>query len=189
MGSIEAIEHELQKLKSDRVTVRVIDTGVGDITAADVQAVATTDKAIIVGFNVKTERVADDLAKRLGTEINTFNIIYDLSEWLEQALKNRTPEQIKSQVTGRAKILKHFSTQKNILVLGARVETGHLKVGQSVKVIRREIEISNGTIKNLQKIKSNVDKIDDGEFGLQLESKSEVVPGDHIEAFELKVIK
>ncbi len=189
LGSVEAIEHELEKLKSDRVVVRVIDTGVGDITATDVQAVATTKRAIIVGFNVKTKPAASDLANRLGTKIKTFSIIYDLSEWLEKALKNRTPEQIKPQVTGRAKILKHFSTQKHILVLGARVEKGHLKVGQSVKIIRREIEIGKGTIKNLQKIKSDVEKIEDGEFGLQLESKTEVVPGDHIEAFELVAIK
>ncbi len=188
LGSIEAVEYELKKFKSDRISVKVIGANVGDITAADVQAVSATKNAIIVGFNVKVERAATDLAERLGVEINTFSIIYELSKWLEAALKNRTPKQTETQVTGKAKILKHFSTQKNILVLGARIEEGWLKVGQSVKLTRRDIEIGSGMIENLQKIKANVDKVEEGEFGMQLESKSEIAPGDYIEAFNLIVV-
>ena len=180
--------HELKKFKSDRIAVKVIGANVGDITVADVQSVSATKDALIVGFNVKVERAATDLAKRLGVEINTFSIIYELSEWLETALKNRTPEKTEAQLTGRAKVLKHFSTQKNILVLGARVEEGYLEVGQSVKLTRRDIEIGSGVIKNLQKIKSNVTKVEEGEFGIQLESKNEIAPGDHIEAFNLVVV-
>ena len=168
--------------------VRVVSTGAGDITAADVQAVGATENSIIVGFNVKVEQAAIDLAKRMGVEIKTFNIIYELSEWLETALKERTPEKTEVQITGKAKILKHFSTQKNILVLGGRVDDGYLKVDQPVKITRRDIEIGNGTIKNLQRVKSDVDKVDDGEFGLQLESKNEIAPGDHINAFDLVTI-
>ncbi|MCA9363886.1 translation initiation factor IF-2 [Candidatus Kaiserbacteria bacterium] len=184
LGTIDAIRHEIGKLDSDRVIVRVIDAGVGNVTASDVQNVSATENAIIVGFNVKVERAAIDLAERLDVEIDTFSIIYELSEWLENALKNRTPKREEQRVTGRAKILKHFSTQKNAHVLGARHEEGSLASGQTVRILRRDIEIGMGTLKNLQQQKSNVNTITDGEFGMQMDAKIEPAPGDYIEAFE-----
>ncbi|KXK00346.1 MAG: Translation initiation factor IF-2 [Parcubacteria bacterium OLB19] len=158
LGAIEAIEHELSKFSSERINVRIIDTGVGDITASDVQNVSATKDAIIVGFTVKVERQAADLAERMGVEINTFDIIYELSDWLNTALKNRTPKMEEMIFTGKVKILKHFSTQKNTHVIGARVEEGHIKMNQKVKITRRDIEIGKGTIRNLQQQKSDVQK-------------------------------
>ena len=187
LGSVEAVEHELEKFTSDRIAIRVIDTGVGDVTAADVQNVSATENAIIVGFNVKVERAATDLSERLGVEIDTFDIIYDLAEWLETALKNRTPKKEEEQTTGKAKILKHFSTQKYTHVLGGRVDEGELKLGQTVKITRRDIEIGRGVIKNLQQVKSDTDTVKDGEFGMQVESKSEIAAGDYIEAFDVVI--
>jgi translation initiation factor IF-2 len=86
LGTIDAIVHELDKYKSDRIAVRIIGTGVGTISSNDVQNVSATENAIIVGFNVKPDRGAIDLAERLGVEIETFDIIYKLSEWLDEAL-------------------------------------------------------------------------------------------------------
>ncbi len=185
LGTIDAIEHELAGLASERITVRVIDTGVGPISVSDVQAVSATRDAIIVGFNVKVDREAKDLADRLGVEIDTFSVIYELSEWLHTALKNRTPKMEEKIVTGQAKVLKHFSTQKNTHVLGARVETGLLKFGTGVRILRRDIEVGRGTIKNLQQQKSDVKQVSEGEFGLQVDAKFEVAPGDIIEGFEV----
>lgn len=187
LGTIDAIEHELSKFTSDRIAIRVIDTGVGDITVSDIQNVSATKDAIVVGFNVKVERAATDLAERLGVEIDTFSIIYELSDWLNTALKNRTPKREEVVVTGKLKILKHFSTQKNTHVIGARVEEGVVKINQKVWITRRDIEIGKGTIKNLQQFKSDVQQISEGEFGMQLETKTEIAPGDHLEAFDLVV--
>jgi translation initiation factor IF-2 len=187
LGTIEAIEHELQKFTSDRINVRVIGTGVGDITTSDVQNVSATKDSIIVGFNVKVEREAEESAEKLGVEIDTFSIIYELSEWLNTALKNRTPKREEIVVTGKAKILKHFSTQKYTHVLGARVEDGIVKMNQKVRVLRRDIEIGKGQIKNLQQYKSDVQQIDEGEFGMQLETRTEIAPGDYLETFDIVV--
>jgi translation initiation factor IF-2 len=184
LGTIEAIEHELSKFSSDRIIVRVIDTGVGDITANDIQNVSATKDAIVVGFNVKVERQAQDLAERLGVEIDTFDIIYELSDWLNTALKNRTPRMEEMQVTGKVKVLKYFSSQKNLHVLGARAEEGVIKLGQRVKILRRDIEIGKGTVKNVQQYKSDVQQVSEGEFGLQLETKYEVAPGDYLEPYD-----
>lgn len=187
LGTLDAIHHELGKFQSDRVSVRVIDSGVGDITVSDVQNVSATKSAIIVGFNVKVERAAQDLADRLGVEIDTFDIIYELSEWLNTALKNRTPQQEEELVTGRAKILKHFSTQKYAHVLGGRVDNGSLSVGQHVRIMRRDIEIGRGVLKNLQQQKSDTQKVENGEFGMQLDSRTEIAAGDYIEAYTVVV--
>tara|TARA_B100000508_G_scaffold21526_1_gene14765 strand:- start:1492 stop:3000 length:1509 start_codon:yes stop_codon:yes gene_type:complete len=186
-GTIEAIEHELDKFESDRIAVRVIDSAVGDVTAADVQNVSATENAIIVGFGVKVERAAVDLAERLNVEIDTFDIIYELSEWLETALKNRTPKREEAVVSGKAKILVHFSTQKYTHVLGGRVEEGELKNGQKVRIVRRDIEVGTGTLKNLQQYKNDVESVNEGEFGMQVETRDTIAPGDIIEAFDLIV--
>jgi translation initiation factor IF-2 len=167
--------------------VKVIDTGVGDVNVSDVQNVSATKDAIIVGFNVKVERPAQDLADRVDVEIDTFSIIYELSEWLDTALKNRTPKMEEKVVTGKIKILKHFSVQKNIHVLGGRLDEGEIKLNQAVKILRRDIEIGTGVVKNLQQMKSDVEKITDGEFGIQLETRAEIAPGDYIEPYDTLV--
>lgn len=187
LGTIEAIEHELSKFTSERIAVRVIDTGVGNITSNDIQNVSATKDAIVVGFNVKVERQAADLAERLGVEIDTFDIIYELSDWLNTALKNRTPRVEEMKTTGKVKVLKYFSSQKNVHVLGARVEEGVIKLNQKVKITRRDVEIGKGTIKNLQQYKSDVQQVEEGEFGLQIDTKYEVAPGDHLEPYDIVI--
>ncbi|MEM9336540.1 MAG: translation initiation factor IF-2 [Patescibacteria group bacterium] len=187
LGTLDAIQHELDKFESDRIAIRVIDKRVGDVTATDVQNVSATENAIIVGFNVKVERAATDLAERLGVEIDTFDIIYELAEWLNTALKNRTPKMEEEKVTGKAKILKHFSTQKYTHVMGGRVEEGELKLGQNVRVMRRDILVGKGVVKNLQQMKSDVDVVKDDEFGMQIESRDDIAPGDIIEAYDIVV--
>ncbi len=187
LGTIDAIQHELDKFESDRIAVRVIDTGVGDINVSDVQNVSATKDAIIVGFNVNVERPAKELSERLDVEIDTFSIIYELSEWLETALKNRTPEKEEAVVTGTVKILKHFSTQKYTHVLGGRVEEGTIKMNQQVTILRRDIEIGSGVVKNLQQYKSDVEQVEEGEFGMQIETKAEITAGDHIKPFDMVI--
>jgi translation initiation factor IF-2 len=187
LGTIDAIKYELDKFESDRIVVRVIEASVGDITAADVQNVSATENSIIVGFNVKADRAATELAERLNVEIDTFSIIYELAEWLETALKNRTPRQEDEVITGKAKILVYFSTQKNTHVLGGRLDEGTLKLKQGVRIIRRDIVVGKGKLTNLQHMKQDVDSISDGEFGMQIESKTTLAPGDYIEGFDLVV--
>ena len=184
LGTIDAIEHEIAKFSSDRIRVEIINRGVGAVTENDVKNIGATTHAIIVGFNVSVDRSATDLAERLGVEIKTFDIIYKLSEWLTEALISRIPTQETEEKTGEAKILKAFSVQKNIHVLGGKVLEGSLSVNQTVKILRRDLEIGRGTLKNLQQQKADVKTVSDGEFGMQLETKAELVPTDTIAAFK-----
>jgi translation initiation factor IF-2 len=187
LGTIDAIKYELDKFESDRVAIRVIEASVGDITAADVQNVSATEDAIIVGFNVKADRAATELAERLEVEIDSFSIIYELSEWLNTALKNRTPKKEEEVTTGKAKILVYFSTQKNTHVLGGRLDEGAIKKGQGIRILRRDIEVGKGKLTNLQHAKQDVDSVSDGEFGMEIESKTTLAPGDYIEGFDTVV--
>lgn len=186
LGTIDAIQHELDKFESDRITVRVIDTGVGDISVSDVQNVSATKEAIIVGFNVKVERPAQDLADRLDVEIDTFSIIYELSEWLNTALKNRTPKLEEEVVTGTVKSLS-TSVPRRTFTYSEVVDEGVMKMNQKVKILRRDIEIGKGVIKNLQQMKSDVQQVDEGEFGMQLETRAEIAPGDYLKPFDTVV--
>lgn len=185
LGTLDAIKHELELFTSDRICVRTIDASIGPITDSDVQAVSATKDAIIVGFNVKIKRSAQDYANKLKVEINTFSIIYELAKWLDTALKERTPKVEEKVTTGHIKILKHFSTQKYSHILGGRVEDGLVKLGQSVHIFRRDINLGLGILKNLQQQKSDVKQVDEGEFGLQIDSRIEIAPGDILEAYEL----
>jgi len=187
LGTLDAIKHELAKFESDRIAVKVIDASVGDISVTDVQNVSATKNAIIVGFNVKVDRAAADLAERLNVEIDTFNIIYELSEWLETALKNRTPKREEERTTGEAKILATFSRQKNAHVLGGKIKEGELKKGQTVLIIRRDIEVGRGKIANLQQAKNDVSVVNNGEFGMHIEAKVDIAQGDIIRAFDIVV--
>lgn len=188
LGTIDAIRHEIEKQKNDRVSARVIGAAVGGITANDVQNVSATANAIILGFNVKVDRAATDLAERLGVEIQTFDIIYKLGEWLETALVKRTPQKEEERVSGKVKVLKHFSSQKHLYVLGGRLEEGTITLNQHVRVLRRDIVLGRGVVKNLQQQKSDVDRIAEGEFGMQLDTKVEVAPGDYLEAYDTVII-
>lgn len=187
LGSLEAIEHEIGSFESDRIAVRIIGSHVGPVSYSDVQFASATENAIIVGFNVPIERSAQELADRLNVEIDSFDIIYELADWIKTTLVNKTPKRAEEQERGRAKILKHFSQQKNVHVLGARVEGGALSLGQKVKVLRRDLEVGVGTLKNLQQHKQDTKSVEDGEFGLQLETKSDIVPGDVIVSYEVVV--
>ncbi len=188
LGTIDAIEHELAKFTSDRVQVRVIDKRVGTISASDVQNIHATKNAIILGFNVTVERAAEELALRLGVEIKTFSIIYELAEWLAGALKARIPTTEIEQKTGRAKILKLFSVQKNTYVMGGRVEDGILTVGEQLKILRRDLEIGRGKLLNLQQQKSDVQSVSHDEFGMQVDSRTDIAAGDYIETFRIETI-
>lgn len=186
-GTSEAVMHELDKLpKDERLEVRVVSHGVGPISEGDVRlAGAGAVPGIIVGFNVKVEREAHDLAERLGVEVAVFDIIYKLAEWLGAEILKRQPREKTEQKTGSAKIIKVFSYEKGRAVLGGRVDDGTLTQGQVVKVMRRDLELARGTVVSLQSQKLAVKKIESGgEFGAMIKLGAEPAAGDYIEAFE-----
>lgn len=183
-GTLEAVEKEIEKIERERITVKIIAKGVGTIGENDAKLASGSSGAIIIGFHTKVERNAIDVAERFGVTVKTFDIIYELSEWLESELDKRTPKIIGEELIGTIKVLKTFSSTKHKQVIGGRVTTGRLELGVQVKIMRREAEIGRGKIVELQSQKIATKTVDEGnECGMMVEAKIEIAPGDILEAF------
>jgi len=183
-GSIEAIKHELGKIRHDRASVRLIHTGIGAIGEADVKT-AQAAGGIVVGFSVSIDSAARELAERTSVPVETFTIIYELAERVAAILKERTPKISVDTIIGEAKILKVFSATSSKHVVGAKHLSGALAVGSLVKVLRHDEELGRGKIVNLQQARADVSQITtEGDFGMQVETKAPVAGGDVIAAFK-----
>ncbi len=189
-GTGDAVLHELEKLpKDERLEVRIVNRSVGAITEGDVRLVGSgKNPGIILGFNVKVEKEARELAERLGVEVALFDIIYKLTEWFGEQLVARRPRQEGEEKTGSAKILKFFSAAKDRMVVGGRVEEGALVQGDAIKIIRNEIEIGRGEIMGLQAQKIGVKKVETGsEFGALIKVSVQPAAGDILEACTIAI--
>jgi len=185
-GSLDAVEHELKKLGSDKMAVKIISKGVGIISENDIRT-AGIKKCLVLGFNVDVNKGAEILALRDNIEIKTYKIIYELTDYVKEKIKENTPVEMVEMTVGSAKILRVFSKNKDKQVLGCRVDEGEIKTSSAVKILRRDALIGNGKIKELQiqKIKTDVAK-EGQEFGLLVESKIEIAQGDILKVVEMK---
>ena len=186
LGTLDAIEHEFEKLKNDSVEIRIIKKGVGCISEDDIKTASGNENTLVVGFNTKIDGPAQSLANRLEIEIKTFDIIYKITEWLEEVIKERTPKVEVEEKTGEAKILRIFSKTKDKQVLGGRVLEGEIALRGNVNILRRGENIGKGVIVNLQQSKANIKHVSEGEFGAQIQTKTEISEGDTIEGFVVK---
>lgn len=185
-GSLEAITNELEKISRERIVPKIIFSGVGDVGENDVKSALTTAGSVVINFNTKVDSQAALLAERSGIKILSFNIIYELTDKVKEFLSEREPRIEMEEIASTIKVLKIFGKTKNKQVLGGRVLSGVLKRGAAVKIIRRDAEIGQGKIKELQQSKIATDSVDEGsEFGAMIESKIEIVPGDVLKAIIL----
>ncbi len=184
-GSLEAIVQEISKLGDEHKQVQVVQSGIGAISENDVRAAIASDvPAVVIGFNVGTDAIATALALQHGIRIETFTIIYKLTERLEELLDETAPQRLVEEVTGRARVLKQFSSRKDEQVIGGKVSEGFLERGGTVRILRRNAEVGIGKIKNIQTNKQDVDRIEtDREFGAQITAPCEITQGDTLEGF------
>lgn len=184
-GSIEAVKHELAKIEHERVTIRIISEGVGAIGENDVKT-AQAGGAVVIGFNVGINSEARDYAERTGVFAESFSIIYELAERVQELVNERAPRITVEEMLGEAKVLKSFSTAGSKQVLGAKWVSGELSVNVQVKIDRRGIPLGNGRLTNLQVARADVTTIkSEGEFGLQVETKADIAQGDTLIAFRV----
>ncbi len=184
-GSLEAVIKEVAKLNSDKVTLNIIHTGVGGITENDVKTASSSCNSIILGFRVKTDSCATDLAEKYGMKIMTFDIIYKLSEWLAAEIKDRTPKEKVEEMIGRAKILRIFNRVKDKQIIGGQVTKGKIVRGKEVVIYRHETEVGRGKITDLQEQKIKTAQAEEGtQFGAEIDSKIIISAGDTIDAID-----
>jgi translation initiation factor IF-2 len=185
-GMVEALEKEIAKIKSDSAMFKVVAKNAGPISESDIKSVATGENIIVIGFNVKADSSAVELAEKRGIKIAFFDIIYKMTEWLETEMESRRPKVETVEVTGKLKIIKAFSRTKERQIVGGKVIEGCIALDSVVKIVRREFEIGRGRIVNLEKGKVKTSQVDEGtECGMMIESKIEIVAGDVLESFNI----
>jgi translation initiation factor IF-2 len=186
IGAIDAILHEIEKIRIEGLAVKILSTGVGTITENDIRNASAGGEAIVLGFNVKSDTQAKSAAERFGVTIVFFDIIYKLAEWLAEELEKRRPRIEVEEKDGLAKIVRIFGGSKGSYIVGGRVQEGRILIGDNVKILRRDFEIGRGKILELQQQKIKSKQVNEGlEFGAKVESKQEIAPGDVLEAFVL----
>lgn len=187
-GSLEAIEKGINKLSDENVAFKIIGSGVGSVNESDLKMASVDKNSIIVGFNTKIDSGARDLNENLNVNIQMFDIIYKLTEWLESIKEERKPKHEVLEVTGSIKILKTFGVTKEKQTVGGKVTNGRIIQGGIVRIMRRDFEIGKGKIIELQhnKLKTK-EVIEESECGIQIETKIEIAPGDVLEAFIVTV--
>jgi len=185
-GMLEAIEKEISKIKSDTAEFKIVGRGEGPIGESDIKNISDGEKAIVIGFNVKINANAVELAERHEVTVSFFDIIYKMTDWLKEEMEKRRPKVDTVKITGKAKIIRAFSRTKERQIIGGEVIEGSIKINSVVKILRREFEIGRGKIVNLEKGKVKINIVVEGEeFGMMLESKIEIVGGDIIESFAI----
>lgn len=188
VGSMEALEKEINKLNNEEISYKIISFGVGAINESDLKMANANKETIIVGFNTKLDNGARDLNETLKVNVEVFDIIYKLTDWLKILIEERKPKIETIEVTGSLKILKTFGATKDRQVVGGRVIQGRIVNGGMVRIMRRDFEIGKGKIIELQQNKIKAKEVlEESECGVQVETKTGISPGDVLEAFIITI--
>ena len=187
-GSLEAIRTTLEKISNDQVAVRILHGAVGSISESDV-ALATASAALIIGFNVRANPQARDMAQQEGLEIRYYSIIYELIDDANASLTGMLSPDLKEEFIGNAEIREVFNISKVGKVGGCMVTEGLLRRAAKVRLLRDNVVIHEGTLKTLKRFKDEVREVREGyECGTAFENYNDIQTGDFIECFEVKEV-
>jgi len=180
LGSTEAIEEVLKNLPQEKIILRILKSGVGEINESDAK-LARSARATILGFRVKTNTMVKRLAERENIKIANFEIIYDLIEKVRKLMeRTMEPETVREDL-GKLKVLAVFLTEKNRQIIGGKVIEGEVRKGARVEVFREEELLGRGKLINLQRNKKDIDKIGKGEeCGTLYEGDVKIEEGDFL---------
>ena len=179
-GSLESLTTSLEAVGNDEVRVKIIGSGVGDISETDINS-ANAGNAIILGFNVGISGPVNQLAKRSDVEFKLYKIIYELLDDVRDWLSTLLPPEIIETEHARLKILGVFKTTKNMVVCGGKVLSGKIVPSLDIKIISAKKEIGLGKLDSLQKNKESAKEVVEGEeCGLSVETKTPITLGDEL---------
>jgi translation initiation factor IF-2 len=187
-GSVEAIVNSLNSLSTDEVAVRILHSGVGGINESDV-TLARASGGLIIGFNVRANPQARELAKRDHVDIRYYSIIYNVVDDAKAALSGMLAPTLREQFLGNAEIREIFNITKVGKVAGCMVTEGQVKRGAKVRLLRDNVVIHEGTLKTLRRFKDEVREVKEGfECGMAFENYDNIQKGDIIECFEMEEV-
>jgi len=187
-GSLEAIVGSLEKLSTSEVSVRVLHSAVGGINESDV-ILAKASEAVIIGFNVRANPQARELARRDTVEIRYYSIIYDLIDDMRKALSGLLAPTLRERLLGNASIREVFNITRVGKVAGCMVTEGSVRRGARVRLLRDNVVIHEGSLKTLKRFKEEVREVNQGyECGMAFENYQDIQTGDVIECFEVEEV-
>ena len=187
-GSVEAVKASLEKLSNEEVNVKVIHGGVGAINESDVMLAASSN-AIIVGFNVRPNAVAQESATRMNVDMRMYRVIYDCIDEIEAAMKGMLAPKFREAVLGHAEVRQTYKVSGVGTVAGCYVQDGKIVRDCSVRVVRDGIVIHEGVLASLQRFKDSVKEVTQKyECGLTVEKFNDIKEGDIVEAFTMEEI-
>ena len=187
-GSLEALTESLKKLERDEVKLSFVHRGVGGISESDVQ-LAAASMATIIGFNVRPDRKARELAEAEKVDIRTYEIIYQVLEDMESAMVGMLKPEFEEVVTGEAEVREIFRVPRVGAVAGCYVRNGTITRGSKVRFLREGVVIWKGTITSLKRFKDDAREVQSGfECGIGLSDFQDLKQGDIIETYEEREI-
>lgn len=188
-GSEEAVKKSLEKINVEGVKVNVISSGVGAITESDI-ILADASKAIIIGFNIRPNNKISDFAKEHKVDLRLHNIIYKVTEELEQAMIGMLDPTFEEKVTGEAEVRQIFRFSKVGSIAGSNVTSGVIKNGSLARIIRDGVVIYSGKIGSLQRGKDKATEVKKGiDCGITIDGYQDIKEGDIIESYEEVEVK
>src|SRR5712672_2148160 len=187
-GSLEAIVGSLEKISTSEVSMRVLHSAVGGINESDV-ILAKASNAVIIGFNVRANPQARELARRDSVEIRYYSIIYDLIDDMRKALSGLLAPALRERLLGNASIREVFNITRVGKVAGCMVTEGSVRRGAKVRLLRDNVVIHEGSLKTLKRFKDEVREVNQGyECGMAFENYHDIQVGDVIECFEIEEV-
>jgi len=188
-GSIEALKQSLEKLDTEEVKTNIIHGGVGGITESDIM-LASASNAIVVGFNVRPNLNAIEIAKREKVDVRTYRVIYEAIEDIQAAIKGMHAPKIVEEVIGRAEIRATFRLPNGNSIAGIYVLSGKITRNSKIRLLRNDIVTFEGNVSSLKRFKDDAREVLTGfEAGLGLENYNDIKEGDLLEAFVLKEVQ
>ena len=188
-GSVEALKQSLLKLSNDEVVIKVIHGGVGAINESDV-ILASASNAIIIGFNVRPDATAKDIAEREGVDIRLYRVIYNAIEDVEAAMKGMLDPVFEEKVLGHAEVRQTFKASGVGTIAGAYVQDGVFERNCSVRLIRDGVVVFDGPLASLKRFKDDVKEVRAGyECGFVFENYNDIKEGDNVEAYKMVEIE
>jgi translation initiation factor IF-2 len=185
-GSVEAIVHALHRISTDEIKVRVLHSGVGAITESDV-TLASASGAPIIGFNVRPNAKAREVAARSKVEFRYYDVIYHLTDWVKEAMAGELGPEIIETVVGRAEVREVFPAGKRDKAAGLLVTEGVIRKGLNARLTREDVIVSKTTISSLRRFKDDIAEVRAGlECGVMLADTNDIKAGDMLEVFEVE---
>jgi translation initiation factor IF-2 len=188
-GSLEAVADQINKLPQEKIKVRIIRQGVGAITEGDV-LLAAASNAVVIGFNVRPERKAAEIAERDAVELRLYTIIYDVAEEMKKAMEGLLEPTIREVRLGAAEVRDTFKISKVGTIAGCYVQDGRVTRTASVRLLRDNVVIHTGKVSSLKRFKDDAGEVKAGlECGIGIANYNDVKPGDVIEFFTTEKVK